>query len=443
MTSGGEASFVRHGSSFYALQPPRENSMTDLKTQQDDVSANGSDAEPTAVWRSTNVHVSLLTGGGDRPYVFGLATALATKGIDLDVIGSDEVDSPEFHNDPLVHFLNLRGEQRSDVPLVRKIARVLVYYWRLLCYASSATPKIFHILWDNKFELFDRTVLMLFYKFLGKRIVITAHNVNSGKRDGNDSAMNRFGLRMRYRLADHVFVHTAKMKDELMREFNVGAERISVIPFGINNSVPTTSLTCRAARRRLGLGDDDKVILFFGGILPYKGLDYLIDAFLRLAAQRPEYRLIIAGRLRSGAESYFEQIQRRIEHDPAGARILRKIEFVRDEDTELYFKAADVLALPYTHVFQSGVLFLGYSFGLPVIATDVGSIREDVIEGRTGFICSPRDAADLAATIEKYFASDLFKSLDTCRRRIRDYANAKYSWQSVAHTTSRVYEALL
>jgi glycosyltransferase involved in cell wall biosynthesis len=80
---------------------------------------------------------------------------------------------------------------------------------------------------------------------------------------------------------------------------------------------------------------------------------------------------------------------------------------------------------------------------LPVIATDVGSIREDVIEGRTGFICSPRDAADLAATIEKYFASDLFKSLDTCRRRIRDYANAKYSWQSVAHTTSRVYEALL
>ena len=58
-----------------------------------------------------------------------------------------------------------------------------------------------------------------------------------------------------------------------------------------------------------------------------------------------------------------------------------RIESVPDAETELYFKAADVLALPYTHVFQSGVLFLGYNFGLPVIASDVASLREDVVEG--------------------------------------------------------------
>ena len=71
-------------------------------------------------------------------------------------------------------------------------------------------------------------------------------------------------------------------------------------------------------------------------------------------------------------------------------------EFIPDEDVEIYLKAADVCVLPYTEVFQSGVLFLAYRFGLPVVATDVGSLRDDVIEGRTGFISRRQDPADLA-----------------------------------------------
>ena len=68
--------------------------------------------------------------------------------------------------------------------------------------------------------------------------------------------------------------------------------------------------------------------------------------------------------------------------------MILKIEYVPDAETEVYFKAADVLALPYTHIFQSGVLSLGYGFGLPVIAADVGSLKEEIIEGKTG-LCVP------------------------------------------------------
>ena len=75
---------------------------------------------------------------------------------------------------------------------------------------------------------------------------------------------------------------------------------------------------------------------------------------------------------------------------------------------ELYIKAAGVLVLPYVHIFQSGVPFLAYSFGLPVIATDVGTLRQDIVEGRTGFVCRPQDSSDLARTIDKYFESELF-----------------------------------
>ena len=65
--------------------------------------------------------VALLTGGADRPYVFGLATALIAKGAALDLIANDELDCPEFRGEPRVNFLNLRGNQRSDASLVRKV----------------------------------------------------------------------------------------------------------------------------------------------------------------------------------------------------------------------------------------------------------------------------------------------------------------------------------
>ena len=114
-----------------------------------------------------------------------------------------------------------------------------------------------------------------------------------------------------------------------------------------------------------------------------------------------------------------------------------------DEETELYFKAADVLILPYTHVFQSGVLFLGYSFGLPAIAADVGALREEIMEGKTGFVFKPQDSSDLARTIRRYFDSELFRNLDDRRSEIKQYANERYSWEKVGEMTREVYRKLL
>src|SRR5262245_28553705 len=127
--------------------------------------------------------VAILTGGGDKPYALGLAATLIKQEVRFDFIGSDEVDGPELHCNPGVSFLNLRGDQRTDADVWTKTLRVLRYYLRLVRYAATARPRLFHILWNNKFELFDRTVLMLFYRLLGKKIVFTAHNVNAGKRD--------------------------------------------------------------------------------------------------------------------------------------------------------------------------------------------------------------------------------------------------------------------
>jgi len=391
---------------------------------------------------STTLRVSLLTGGGDKPYALGMAAALTSVGIRVDFIGSDDLNVPEAVSNPRVNFLNLRGDQRSEASPIAKMRRVLRYYLKLIGYAATTKPKLFHILWNNKFQLFDRTLLMLYYKLLGKKIVLTAHNVNAGKRDSNDSWLNRLSLKIQYNLSNHVFVHTNGMKQELISDFRIPAGKVSVIPFGINNTVPSTSLSSAQARRQLSISEGDKTLLFFGNIAPYKGLEYLISAFAELSNKDRSYRLIIVGKPK-GSEGYWQQIHQEIARGGIRDRVIERIEYIPDEETELFFKAADVLILPYTHVFQSGVLFLGYGFGLPAIVSDVGTLKEEIIEGQTGFVFKPQDSSDLASRVDEYFKSELFRNLESRRAEIKAYANELYSWDKVAAVTTSVYSRLL
>jgi D-inositol-3-phosphate glycosyltransferase len=390
------------------------------------------------------IDVGLLTGCKDRHYAFGLATALISEGAYLDIIGSDEIDSPELHTTPNLRFLNFLANQRNSDSFAEKFSKLFVYYAKLIRYAARSKPKILHILWNNKVELFDRTVLMLYYKALGKKIALTAHNVNAARRDSKDSWLNRAALKIQYRLCDHIFVHTQKMRSELCQEFGAAEEAVTVIRYPINNALPDTELTSHQAKQRLGLRDNERTILFFGRIRPYKGIEYLLDAFRLLSAnKRAQYRLIVAGEPMKGCEEYQQEIEESVRRDFGEGHVILKIQFIPDQEMELYFKGADVLVLPYKEIFQSGVLFLAYSFGLPVVATDVGSFREEIVEGSTGFLCKSGDPAELAKAIETYFASDLFKNLTVRRRDLKDYANANHSWHAVAELTRRAYATML
>jgi glycosyltransferase involved in cell wall biosynthesis len=445
---------MRHGTEIESLQssmlrharkPTIREQKSEVRDQTSAIlhqSASSVGASTISNQRSTDCKVALLTGGGDKPYALGLAEALTSEGISFDLIGSDDLSVPELLTNSRISFLNLRGDQRSEASPMAKVRRVLRYYLRLISYAATAKPKLFHILWNNKFQLFDRTLLMLYYDLLGKKIAFTAHNVNAGKRDSNDSWLNRLSLKIQYNLSDHIFVHTEGMKSELVADFRIPEEKVSVIPFGINNTVPNSSLSSTEAKRRVGVSTSDKVMLFFGNIAPYKGLEYLTAAFSELLRKDRTYRLLIVGKPK-GRESYWNEIRRTTARSGIGDRVVEKIEYVPDEATELYFKAADVLILPYAQVFQSGVLFLGYSFGLPAIAADVGNLKHEIIEGKTGFVFKPRDSSDLASKIDEYFKSELFHNLEIRRAQIKKYANEQYSWSTVAAITTSVYSNLL
>ena len=386
--------------------------------------------------------VSLLTGGADKPYVLGITQALVSKGIIVDLIGNDEMGTAEILANSNINFLNLRGNQNSNGSIFQKIIRVLKYYFRLIIYAAITDSTLFHILWINKFVIFDRTFLTIYYKLLGKKLVFTAHNIDQKQRDGGNSFVNKVTLKIFYMLNDHILVHTDKMKAQLINDFNISEGKISVILFGINDTIPKSNLIKSDARAKLEITNHEKVVLFFGYIAPYKGLEYLVRAMAQLRDYDGSYRLIIAGQVKN-CQSYWASIESLIEELDLDKYIIKHIKFIPDNYVEVLFRASDVVVLPYKFIFQSGVPFLSYNFGLPVIASDVGSLREVIVEGKTGMICRKEDHIDLADKICKYFESDLYINLEDNSNKIINYANEKYSWDGICTTISDVYEVLI
>lgn len=386
--------------------------------------------------------VSLLTGGDDPHYAHGLARALLESGIQVEFVGSDRLDAPFLHDDPRVEFLNLRGDQTEEVPAWHKVGRILRYYARLLRHAVDSRARVFHVLWNNKFDFVDRVLLMAWYRLCGRRIVLTAHNVNVAARDGHDSAWNRATLRYQYRACSHIFVHTELMRAELVEHFGVDPARVSLIPFGLNDAVPVTSLSRAEARARLGFAHDDKVALAFGQIAPYKGVEFAVEALGLLGESQPRLKLLVAGKVKQGQEAYWAKVEKLIGERRLGGRVTRHVRHIPDEDIEVYFKCADVLLMPYVNVFQSGVLFLGYSFGLPVVASDAGSLDRDVEVGRTGYVCRSGDPVSLARAIERFFGGELYANAEASRAAIKAHLEATHSWSKGAEITSSVYRRL-
>jgi D-inositol-3-phosphate glycosyltransferase len=403
---------------------------------QGEATNDGSQSDAGALVREclTEPRIAILTAGKDPHYAISLLGALVQQKLSIEFIGNDEMTALASPAAPNVELFNLRGNQSERAPLLRRATRVLSYYAKLVCYAARTEARLLHILWFNKFEWFDNTVLILYYRALGKRVVYTAHNVNTRERDGKGGVVTRWSLRFLYRNVDHILVHTAVMKARLATEYSVPTGHITVIPFGLNMVTPNSGVTSAQAKARLRLQSGEKILLFFGNIAPYKGLDTLLQALQSLH----ECRLIIAGRIKECME-YWGMLERRIDEYGLSDRVLKRLEYIPEDEVEFYFKAADVLIAPYRRIDQSGVVFLSHGFGLPVIVSDAGSLAEAVQEGITGYVFRTGDAADLASRVRDYFASELFARLDQSRLEIVRLLNARHSWPDISDEICRVY----
>lgn len=388
--------------------------------------------------------IALLTGGKDLSYARGLVRELAAKGVEVAAVGGDELAGCEEVRVSRVKVHNLVGRLDPGEGLPSKVWRLLDYYVRLLVFAASTDVRLFHILWFRKFPYLERTLFNVYFKLLGKKLVFTAHNVDDQIRDGKRPTLaGRLSHRILYGLVDHILVHTDLMKRQLMDDYRVPEHKATVVPFGINSVIPASSVTRVDAKRQLGLGLEARVLLFFGNIAPYKGLDDLVRALERLVADDDRFVLVIAGPIKDpGCNGYWRDVEGLITELRLDTHVRKEIRYIPDRDVGLFFRAADVLVLPYRMVYQSGVVALSYALGVPVIAADVESLRDDVVEGETGLVFKVGDVADLAKKIQEYFASELFRDLETRERRIREYGAERFSWTTNAERTCSVYGRL-
>ncbi|MBA3469587.1 MAG: glycosyltransferase [Herpetosiphonaceae bacterium] len=179
-------------------------------------------------------------------------------------------------------------------------------------------------------------------------------------------------------------------------------------------------------REQLGLESDQHILLFFGFIRPYKGLEYLIQA-LPAVLKQVKVHLLVVGEFWSSPEFY----QRYAREYAVESAITFVNRYVADEELAPYFDLAEVVVLPYIAATQSAVIQLAFGFGTPVITTRVGGLHEVVQDGVNGLVVPPQDEIALAKAIIQYIEHQLEPIF---RKTIRvERTEQKYGWHELVH----------
>jgi len=183
------------------------------------------------------------------------------------------------------------------------------------------------------------------------------------------------------------------------------------------------------ARKTLGLSGP--VILFFGFVRHYKGLDILLDAMPRIL-EKVKLTLVVAGEFYEERVAFDEQIARL----GIGEHVRLMDRFIANEEVAGIFSASDALVLPYRSATQSGITQIAYVFGTPVIATTVGGLPEVVTDGETGILVQPEDPGAVADAVIRFFKEG---GAEKYRAAI-DREKRRFSWEAIVEAIEGLAE---
>jgi len=263
-------------------------------------------------------------------------------------------------------------------------------------------------------------MLVLVPKIFNLKIALIAHDISSFRNDDK-----RYIQKMIYNyLTDLVIVHNEYSFDKLFSSIDIKERsKVHVIRHGgYLDNIKTIDM--QKARAKLGLNSTKKYLLFFGQIKNVKGLDILLRAMPNI---NENIQLIIAGKLWKNDFSYYDDLilKKQIE-----SRIIKKLHFIENSERDYLYAAANMLVLPYRKIYQSGVLLMAMSYGLPVIASDLHANKEVIRHMENGLLFQNENEEELASLINK--TMDDAKFLKDISNNAIDTIKKKYSWDSVA-----------
>ena len=266
----------------------------------------------------------------------------------------------------------------------------------------------------------------LIFPFLYKYpIVDTIHNAKPHL--GEEKFRTKFMMHVSLFFSSNFITHGNNVKRQMLRYYGIDSNRVDFTFMGgdIQRGVGIMSQFESTLD-----SESDNLILFFGRIWQYKGLDYLVLAEPLISKQIENFSIIIAG-----TGEPIEKYEARMVNRENFKIINKSIEL--DEINELFQKAS-LVVLPYISASQSGVIPLAYSYCKPVVSTHVGSLSEYVLNGNTGILVKPRDEKALARAINLLLENQSFRK--KLGQQGRNFYQEKLSWENIAQRTVEIYK---
>ena len=260
------------------------------------------------------------------------------------------------------------------------------------------------------------TILRRARKNKHTRIVALTDNVTPHEKRPGDKPFTKYFLK-----SCHAFITMSEKVLNDLKKFEPDKPALQVLHPLYDNFGPPVSKA--AARNKLGLDVNGRIILFFGFIRGYKGLDLLLQAMADERIRQQNIRLLIAGEFYENEKPYHTLI----EQSGISDRLIIRTQFIPDSEVRYYLCAADAVVQPYRNATQSGVTPLAYHFEKPMIVTNVGGLPKLVPDGRSGLVAEPEPGSIASAILrfyelgENYFIPHLRTEKE------------KYSWQNLVN----------
>ena len=257
------------------------------------------------------------------------------------------------------------------------------------------------------------TILRQVRKNKHTKIICVADNVIPHEKRAGDEAFTKYFVKA----CDGFITMSEKVMNDL-RKYTQKPARLVQHPLYDNFG---DIISKEEARKYLGISNEEKIILFFGFIRKYKGLDLLLRAIPNLKLLIPNFKLLIAGEFYEDEKPYQDLI------DESGIRndLILKTQFISDSEVKYYLCAADVLVQPYKIATRSGVTPLAYYFEKPMVVTNVGGLPDLVPHEKCGLVTEPNPDS-IAAGIERYFELGEEYFIPYIRQE-----KLKYSWNNI------------
>ncbi len=244
------------------------------------------------------------------------------------------------------------------------------------------------------------------------KILVICDNVISHERKPGEIRITQYF----FNSSDFFILLSEKVKTDLLNLKPRAVYKVLPHPVYSNFGDPVPK---DEAKKKLNI-PDEKLILFFGFIRDYKGLDVLLNAMPQLK-ERINVKLAIAGEFYSGKEKYLSLIDKLNLKD----HVYLFTDFIPTSEVKYYFSASDAVVLPYKDATQSGIVQIAMNFKKPVIAANVGGIGEVVIDGKTGYLVEKENPRQLAEAIIKFYSEG--KEVEFIMNIEKEAE--KYSWE--------------